>query len=98
MKLKLISIAFAVLVPTLASQAYQDGTSEVTGFIINTIIDPVPVQSQPLAQPSRRETAGAVQLGIEPIDPIDEMVPVEPIEPIEPVADDSTELKEVKLP
>jgi len=86
MKLKLISIAFAVLVPTLATQAYQDGTSEVTGYIIKNVIEPTNVQSQPLAQPTRRETAGAVQLGLKQI------------EPIEPVVDDSTELKEVKLP
>ena len=79
MKRKIISIAFAVLVPTMTAQAYQDGTQEVRGFIINNVVNPTPaqIQLQQIAQPQRRETAGAVQLGIEPM---------------EPVADDSTEL------
>ena len=41
----------------------QDGTSEVTGFIVNTI-NPT-VSSGNLAQPSRRDVAGAVELDLE---------------------------------
>jgi len=52
----------------------NDGTTEVTGFIINTINPSGVIQASNLAQPKRRDVAGAVLLDLEPASAVGEKV------------------------
>ncbi len=64
MKRKILTIAFAVLIPVMTAQA-EGNTNEVQRLLNTQIGSPVFPQSNTLPQPSRRDVAGAVILNSE---------------------------------
>ena len=67
MKKKILTIAFAVLIPVMTAQA--EGNANTTILQLNSMVDTAVFEQPNLSQPSRRDVAGAVLLDMGPNEP-----------------------------